>query len=85
VLIEKLEELGAEVAYNDPHIPVIRPTREHPHLEGRTSSPIEDKYDLILLATNHASYYSYDFSKFQCPIVDTRNCIKNHPASYYKA
>lgn len=85
VLIEKLEALGASVAYNDPHIPVIRLTREHPQLAGRTSSPIEDNYDLILLATNHAAYHSYDFSKFQCPIVDTRNCISHHPAHYYKA
>jgi UDP-N-acetyl-D-glucosamine dehydrogenase len=85
VLIEKLEALGATVAYNDPHIPVIRATREHPHLAGRTSSPIEDNYDLILLATNHADYHSYDFSSFQCPIVDTRNCITNKPKRHYKA
>ena len=85
VLIEKLEALGAEVAYNDPHIPIIRETREHPHLAGRTSNPIEDRYDLILLATNHKEYYEIDFSEFECPIVDTRNCINKHPAHYYKA
>jgi UDP-N-acetyl-D-glucosamine dehydrogenase len=85
VLIEKLEALGATVAYNDPHIPVIRPTREHPHLAGRSSSPIEDNYHLILLATNHAPYHSYDFSEFKCPIVDTRNCITKHPKHYFKA
>jgi UDP-N-acetyl-D-glucosamine dehydrogenase len=85
VLIEKLEALGADVSYNDPHIPVIRPTREHPHLAGRTSTEISDTYDLILLATNHAPYHSYDFSEFKCPIVDTRNCITKHPKHYYKA
>lgn len=85
VLIEKLEALGATVAYNDPHIPVIRPTREHPHLAGRTSSPIEDNYELILLATNHADYHAYDFSDFKCPFVDTRNCITKTPVRYYKA
>lgn len=85
VLIEKLEALGASVAYNDPHIPVIRPTREHPELAGRTSSPINDEYDMILLATDHSEYRSYDFSNFKCPIVDTRNCVKNPPSSYFKA
>ena len=85
VLIEKLEALGSEVAYHDPHIPVIKPTREHPHLAGRTSSPIGDSYDLILLATNHKEYRSFDFSSFGCPIVDTRNCIDQRPANYYKA
>lgn len=85
VLIEKLEALGATVSYNDPHIPVIRPTREHPQLAGRTSSEIHDGYDLILLATDHTEYRTYDFTGFKCPIVDTRNCIQNHPANYYKA
>lgn len=85
LLIEKLEALGATVAYNDPHIPVIRPTREHAELTGRTSVPIEDSYDLILLATNHAAYSLLDFSDFTCPVVDTRNCILNKPVKYYKA
>lgn len=85
VLIDKLEALGAEVAYNDPHIPAIKLTREHPQLAGRTSSPIEDSYDLILLATNHKEYYDIDFSDYTCPIVDTRNCIERRPSNYFKA
>ena len=85
VLIEKLEALGADVSYNDPNIPVIRPTRDHPELAGRQSSLIEDSYDLILLATNHAAYSSLDFSEFTCPVVDTRNCVHNPPQHYYKA
>ena len=84
-IIEKFEALGASVAYNDPHIPVIRKTRKHSKLAGRKSSPIEDSYDLILLATDHAAYHSYDFTDFECPIVDTRNCISHHPTHYYKA
>ena len=31
VLMELLKERGAEVAYYDPFVPVIRPTREHAH------------------------------------------------------
>lgn len=85
VLIEKLEALGAQVAYNDPHIPEIRETREHPELAGRKSVEISDKYDLVLLATNHDAYRSYDFSEFNCAIVDTRNCIKTQPKHYFKA
>jgi UDP-N-acetyl-D-glucosamine dehydrogenase len=85
VLIEKLEALGAEVSYNDPHIPQIPQTREHPHLAGRTSTDISDSFDLVLIATDHKEYRNYDFSKFNCPLVDTRNCVKNQPAHYYKA
>ena len=37
LLMELLSERGAEVAYYDPHVPVIRPTREHPHWAGTKS------------------------------------------------
>jgi UDP-N-acetyl-D-glucosamine dehydrogenase len=85
VLIEKLEALGADVSYNDPHIPKIPSTREHPQLAGRTSIDICDSFDLILIATNHTQYSDFDFSEFKCPVVDTRNCAKKRPVGYYKA
>ena len=37
VLMDLLKERGAEVAYYDPYVPVIRPTREHPHWAGTRS------------------------------------------------
>jgi UDP-N-acetyl-D-glucosamine dehydrogenase len=85
VLIEKLEALGANVSYNDPYIPKIPQTREHPHLAGRSSTDISDSFDLILIATNHNQYSDFDFSKFKCPVVDTRNCVQSKPVRYYKA
>src|SRR5438034_3664696 len=36
-LMDLLQGLGAEVGYYDPHVPVIRPTREHPHWAGTRS------------------------------------------------
>lgn len=84
-LIEKLENLGAVVSYHDPHIPKIGTTREHGHLAGRESCPITDAFDLILIATNHREYHEKDFSQFRCPIVDTRNCVRQRPAKYYRA
>ena len=36
-LMDLLKERGAEVAYHDPYVPVIRPTREHPHWAGTRS------------------------------------------------
>lgn len=85
VLMEKLEALGAEVDYHDPHIPEIKATREHAHLAGRRSVEIEDRFDLILLATHHREYGAFDFSGFTCPIVDTRNCLTHKPPLYHKA
>ena len=85
VLMEKLEAMGAEVSYHDPHVPVIRPTREHSQFAGRESVDITDAYDLILVATHHEEYKSFDFTEFSCPLVDTRNCISQKPEKYFKA
>lgn len=85
VLMENLETKGAMVAYNDPYVPVIKPTREHPHLAGRRSQPITDDYDAILIATAHECYREVNFSGFACPLVDTRNCVSKRPQSYYRA
>ena len=84
-LIEKLEERGASVDYNDPHVPTIRPCREFPQYAGRKSQEISSDYDLILVATHHEEYQGHDFSDYQIPLVDTRNCIKKKPKKYYQA
>lgn len=84
-LTEKLEEKGASVSYNDPYVPEIRVTREHPQYAGHQSVEISDDYDCILLTTHHNEYKDFDFSAFKCPIVDTRNCISIRPEKYYKA
>jgi UDP-N-acetyl-D-glucosamine dehydrogenase len=87
-LIEKLEALGADVSYHDPHIPVIPKTREHARYAGRKSvAEISPDHDLILLSTAHGIYRSHDFSGYDIPLVDTRNAVApdQRPASYYKA
>jgi UDP-N-acetyl-D-glucosamine dehydrogenase len=84
-LMEKLEAMGAELSFNDPHVPEIRPTREHSQFAGRQSVEITDAYDLILVATHHDEYKTFDFVSFTCPLVDTRNCVIKKPASYYGA
>jgi UDP-N-acetyl-D-glucosamine dehydrogenase len=85
VLTKKLEARGAQVSYNDPYVPEIRPTREHPELAGRKSVEITDAYDCILLATHHNEYKAFDFSTFECPVVDTRNCVSARPGKYFQA
>ena len=87
-LIEKLEARGAIVDFHDPHLPVIPQTREHAEYAGRKSVPeITANYDLILLSTAHEMYRSHDFSKYDIPLVDTRNAVAatNRPAKYHKA
>ena len=52
-LLEKLKQRGAIVAYHDPHIPVIRPTREHPHWAGTKSVPWTRPTDLRIRSCAH--------------------------------
>lgn len=82
-LIEKLEEKGAVVSYNDPFVPVIRPSREWGKYAGRKSVDVSGNFDLILIATAHEEYKKMDFSRFKIPIVDSRNIARN--GKVYKA
>jgi UDP-N-acetyl-D-glucosamine dehydrogenase len=84
-LIEKLEERGASVSYNDPYIPVIRHTREFPKLAGRKSVEITNTFDLVLVATAHEEFKKINFDQFTGPIVDTRNIVVRTKGLVYKA
>ena len=84
-LMEKLEELGAHVSYNDPYIPVIRKTREYARYAGRKSVKINGDYDCILVATAHDEYKDINFKSFGIPIVDTRAVVKGKSKLFYSA
>ena len=53
VLWRLLEDQGATVDYHDPHVPVIRPSREHSRFAGRKNIELNEtrvsQYDLILV------------------------------------
>jgi UDP-N-acetyl-D-glucosamine dehydrogenase len=79
VLIELLRKAGAEVSYNDPHIPRLQRSRHF--CLPLESSPLTAEYlagqDCILIATDHSAY-DYDFIVRHAPLViDTRNATKN--------
>ena len=79
VLMDKLKNLGAEVAYYDPYVPVIRPTREHPHWAGTRSvewsREMVQTCDIVLIATNHQVINYQELSDWARAIVDTRNVM----------
>jgi len=86
VLMKLLEERGMTVAYHDPYVPVIRPTREYPQYAGRRSAALTSEgHDLALLVTAHQVYRDLDFSSWPIPLVDTRNCVTRRPAKYFRA
>ena len=84
-LMEKLEELGATVSYNDPYIPVIPKTSEYEKFAGRTSAAISANFDLIIIVTAHDEYKTLDVQNLQVPILDTRNIIRQPHPILYKA
>jgi len=79
VLMDLLKHRGAEVAYHDPYVPVIRPTREHPHWAGTESvawtQRTVESFDVVLIATNHASVNYQELADWARCIVDTRNAM----------
>ena len=84
VLMDLLQNRGAEVAYYDPYVPVIKPTREHPQFAGRKSvewnrATIEN-FDVVLIATNHSSVNYHELGEWARCIVDTRNAMAGVPA-----
>ena len=74
VLMEKLQERGARIAYSDPFFPVFPRMREHHfNLKSVRLTPGTVRgYDCILIATNHTAF-DYKMLKKHAPlIVDTR-------------
>ena len=78
-LLEKLAQRGADVAYHDPYVPVIRPTREHPQWAGTESVPWDqatiEGFDLVVVATAHACVNYQELANWAQCIVDTRNAM----------
>ena len=84
-LMEKLEAKGAMVEYNDPYVPVIRPTREHPQYIGKKSVEVGKGFDLIVVSTAHDVYKKLDLLNLAVPILDTRNLIGTKNPLVFKA
>jgi UDP-N-acetyl-D-glucosamine dehydrogenase len=78
-IMELLSKRGAEVAYYDPYVPVIRPTREHPHWAGTRSISWDratiEGFDAVVIATAHASVNYQELADWAPCIVDTRNAM----------
>jgi UDP-N-acetyl-D-glucosamine dehydrogenase len=76
-LIEKLEHLGAEVDYNDPHVPATHKMRRYDLKMESVPLTAENlaRYDCVLVATNHAAYDWALVAKHSKLIVDTRNAV----------
>jgi UDP-N-acetyl-D-glucosamine dehydrogenase len=89
-LMELLTERGADICYNDPHIPTLRPVRKYNF--GLTSTLLTEENlrqsDCVLIVTDHDAY-DYDFILHHASlIVDTKNVFADrlkYPEKIYMA
>ncbi len=76
VLMEELLKRGAELSYNDPHVPHLPQMRHHelPEMHSVELTPeLLAKQDCVLIATDHSAYdYSFIVEHAQL-VLDTRN------------
>ena len=79
-LMDLLRQRGSTVAYFDPHVPEIPPTREHPQLCGLRSIKLDEEslsaFDAVLIATDHSAVDYDALVQFSRLVVDTRNATK---------
>ena len=79
VLLDKMQSKGCQVAYYDPYIPVIRPSREHGHWAGtkciRWDRSTVSGFDAVLIATAHRSLNYSELGEWAHLIIDTRNAM----------
>jgi UDP-N-acetyl-D-glucosamine dehydrogenase len=91
-IMETLKQRGADVAYYDPHVPVIRPTREHPQWAGTASvewsREVIRAFDVVVIATAHAAVNYQELAAWAPLIVDARNAmavVPTQPGQVWKS
>jgi len=79
VIMDLLKDQGAEIAYYDPHIPVIPSTREHLFWKGLKSVSWSRKsisfFDIVIICTSHKTVNYRKLADWAKCIVDTRNAM----------
>jgi UDP-N-acetyl-D-glucosamine dehydrogenase len=75
-IIELLRQKGAEVSYNDPFFPHVGRGRHYDL--NMTNTPLDEieKYDAVLIVTDHSTYDYKDIVNRSQLVIDTRNATK---------
>jgi UDP-N-acetyl-D-glucosamine dehydrogenase len=83
-IIEELFQLGAELSYHDPHIPVAPPMRRHDL--RLTSQPLTPAYlagqDCVLIVTDHTAVDWNMVLQHSRLVVDPRNALGKLPGNH---
>lgn len=79
-IMELLLQKGAQVSYNDPHIPDLPSMRHYPGLKMK-STPLSPEMlrsqDAILIVTDHSAYDWNMIVEHASLVIDTRNACKD--------
>ncbi|MEI7909924.1 MAG: nucleotide sugar dehydrogenase [Verrucomicrobiota bacterium] len=91
-LLDRFSQLGAQVTYHDPHVPVVGPTREHQNWAGTRSVAFTPatlaESDCVVIATHHAAFDLQLLAAHASLIIDTRNAmagVATRPGQVVKA
>jgi UDP-N-acetyl-D-glucosamine dehydrogenase len=80
-LMELLIRHGAGVEYHDPYIPVLPKTRKYEF--AMASAPLDaagvERYDAVLIATDHDNVDYGLLAEHAALIIDTRNVMRDYP------
>jgi len=80
-IMEIIQEQGGNIAFHDPYIPEILPTREHAGLQGMKSVRFDEstvsKFDAVLITTDHSNVDYASLVSWSRLVIDTRNATKN--------
>ena len=81
-IFDLLKKYGAEVEYYDPHIPTIKPTREHAEWTGTKSVEWTEQqirsYDAVIISTDHSDIDYEALAEWSDCIIDTRDAMNGY-------
>ena len=86
-VMERLRDLGADLSYHDPYVPIFPKMREHQFdLSSVSVTPETLKgYDAVLLLTDHTDF-NYEMIGENAPLlIDTRGKFRNGGANVLQA
>jgi UDP-N-acetyl-D-glucosamine dehydrogenase len=85
-IMNLLMKKGADVSYNDPWIPQLKPTRKYQFT--KQSVPVEPQIladmDAVIIVTDHSAYDFPEIVKHARLVVDTRNATRGIDAGLDK-
>ncbi|MCU0587084.1 MAG: nucleotide sugar dehydrogenase [Syntrophobacteraceae bacterium] len=83
-IMDLLLERGAQIFYNDPHIPKLKPGRKHQYrLESvELSEELLREMDAVMILTDHSAYDYGWIAEHSTLVIDTRNATKHVTKGY---